>query len=88
MTTGLYEDDLDPENGGERHRRLVAEIQRLRGLVKRLEWGSCDGCGNRYYCTECEANRAGRWDDATGEYIDREQHAPSCPVFNVDGSVR
>lgn len=78
---------------------LIAEVRRLRGLVKRLEWGSCDGCGNRDICTECGAHKKGfdtsekrgtgrEWDEAASDWRDVCRHHPNCPVFTPEGEVR
>jgi hypothetical protein len=69
-------------------RRLTADNERLRGLVKLLEWGSCDGCGNRNRCTECKADRMGEWDDKAGEMINAGRHRVGCPAFHEDGTVK
>lgn len=65
--------------------RLEDEVRRLRGLVKLLEWGSCDGCGNRRVCTECMAYNDDR-DMRTWELIGK--HKPDCPAFTPDGRVK
>lgn len=66
-------------------RLLVAEVRRLRGLIKRLEWGSCDGCGIRRVCTECKAHNDDR-DPDTWELVGK--HKPDCPAFTPDGTVK
>jgi hypothetical protein len=71
--------------GAGRVLKLVAEVRRLRAVVKRLEWGSCDGCGNREVCTECKARKSTP-DEVTWRPL--EKHAPNCPVFTEDGEVR
>jgi hypothetical protein len=67
---------------------LCAEVRRLRELVKLLEWGSCDGCGQRNRCTECKADRMGEWDDAKGEMVGAGRHKSDCPAFTESGDVR
>ena len=66
---------------------LRSENARLRGVVKSLEWGSCDGCGNRTYCTECSGGKFNNWDKATSQYLPG-RHAEDCPVFTEKGEVR
>jgi len=64
---------------------LIDEVRRLRAVVKRLEWGSCDGCGIRDMCTECGARRS-TLDETTWQPL--AKHHPNCPVFAENGEVR
>jgi hypothetical protein len=67
------------------YKAVVAEARRLRGLIKRLEWGSCDGCGIRDVCTECKARKSTP-NETTWEPLER--HHRDCPVFTEGGDVR
>lgn len=64
---------------------LVAEVRRLRALVKSLEWGSCDGCGISDVCTECKAHKSDI-DPDTWKPIGH--HKPDCPAFTPEGEVK
>jgi hypothetical protein len=63
-----------------RVRRAVAEIHRLRELVKdaeaRGQWGHCSTCHNCPWCGY----------DATLDT--KRKHAPECPAFTESGDVR
>lgn len=56
--------------------RLVAEVRRLRGLVKRAEFGCVDDYGR--FCP---------WCDDGGDH-EPERHAANCPAFTPSGDVR
>jgi hypothetical protein len=69
----------EPPNGDPWARdvvRLVAEVMRLRGLIKQAEWFSGIGYhDNESGCPWCEADGYGK-------------HNPNCPAFDIDGTVR
>lgn len=36
-----------------RAKEAEAEVERLRAALEAVQWGSCDGCGQKSYCPEC-----------------------------------
>jgi len=38
-------------------------IRRLRSALESVQWGSCDGCGNKVRCSECFGYQPHPWDD-------------------------
>lgn len=58
--------------------RLIAEVERLRGLVKQAEWLGEGGTS----CQYCGVIRVVRDTDRLRE------HAPWCPAFSAPGVVR
>jgi len=61
-------------------RELVAEVRRLRGLVKIAEWLGPDMGRKTYSCPWCEACFA--------PDEDRAYHDADCPAFAATGDVR
>lgn len=57
---------------------LLAEVERLRGLIKAAEMNGCYPTEVRGNCPWCGY--------APGNY--KRSHAPECPAFNEDRSVR
>jgi hypothetical protein len=55
---------------------LVAEVRRLRGLVKDAECDGAEPYAARYCCPWC------------GKGSGSAQHAPECPAFHENGEVR
>lgn len=54
-----------------------AESARLRTALQLVEYGSCDGCGNRNKCVECGA-RFHNWTEDSGNVP--ELHVPDCAI--------
>jgi hypothetical protein len=59
---------------------LMARINKLEGLVRLLEWGSCDGCGNHNYCPLCYQEKEHFAWDEDDPGIRAGIHKPNCPV--------
>ena len=51
---------------------LRRELAEARRLLAGLQWASCDGCGRRAYCPECNAD--------SPEYGGDGTHKPDCIV--------
>lgn len=67
---------------------LLAEIQRLRGLIKKAEWESYAECmdGDEGVCPWCHVLRA---QGVVSETHDRtDSHYPNCPAFTESGEVK
>lgn len=62
--------------------KLVAEVHRLRGLVMKAESASFDGLAGDGVCPWCDE------DVLAGRAERKSKHAPFCPAFNEDGSVK
>jgi hypothetical protein len=60
--------------------KMQGRIDMLSSLVRLLEWGSCDGCGNHAYCPLCsQAKESMSWDE--DEPVNHAGfHKPDCPV--------
>lgn len=66
-------------------RDLVAEVRRLRGLLKRAEWAGYHEClgGDEGVCPWCDVEKVmGPIGQPPG------QHEPSCPAFTTKGDAR
>ncbi len=63
---------------------LSADNERLRAALRLVEWGSCDGCGNKHRCVECGAHRE-VFNEATDEMI-AGTHARGCSIAAALGS--
>lgn len=57
---------------------LVAEVRRLRGLVKSAETNGKNERSEDFNCPWCRYE-IGAW---------KKVHAPECPAFHEDGTVR
>lgn len=67
------------------HSSLPVERLALQAL-RLVEYGSCDGCGNKGYCVVCGA-RFYVYDAATGESAP-ELHESDCEVGKALGRCR
>lgn len=56
---------------------LRADNASLRTALQLVEYGSCDGCGNKNQCVECGA-RFHNWTEESGNVP--ELHAPDCAI--------
>ena len=75
-------DDLpscDLQNLSSDVHELVAEVRKLRAALDLIQWGSCDGCGNKYCCPECGGNKP-HPECPRDEDDPPEGHKPDCPV--------
>lgn len=57
---------------------LVAEVRRLRGLVRDAETEGCEPTASKGYCPWC-GYMCGDW---------KRRHAPECEAFTEGGDVR
>jgi hypothetical protein len=48
-------------------------------VLKSIQWGSCDGCGQMRQCPECGASRFGPDEDERGMQLPGK-HAETCSV--------
>ena len=75
MTT--LEAEKSWEESNEKMRKAVEDhISVLKDVIRSLQWGSCDGCGQKEYCPICDAP-AHDFDYNEGK------HKPDCPVGKV-----
>jgi hypothetical protein len=70
----------DAKKGEDIFNGMLRRINALSSLVRLLEWGSCDGCGNHAFCPLChQAKEILSWDE--DEPVNRAGfHKPDCPV--------
>jgi hypothetical protein len=75
--------EFGPE-GNETVAVLVAEVRRLRALIKDAEWFSGVGeYDSEYGCPWCKSDGFYKFGK-----LGHGKHAPECPAFHEDGSVR
>lgn len=67
--------------GGEDVFALVAEVRRLRGLIKSAEF-----CGLTEWTTQ--ARECCPWCAYNARMDTKRKHAPECPAFTESGAVR
>lgn len=77
LLTRMVESSINQEV---RIANLVSALEQAHGLLKRLEWASCDGCGARPegHCLMCSAPY---WQWGAGEISDyKPQHEVGCEM--------
>lgn len=60
--------------------QLLSEVRKLMTALALVEWGSCDGCGNKHHCVECRGGRPPDGYELWPEEKDYYGHKPGCPV--------
>lgn len=64
-------------------RQLEAELAEAKAVLREVEWGSCDGCGNKHNCPLCLRPKGGIWSEELGDLDPNTEHAPDCRLAKL-----